>query len=452
MSTRTYGRPTRVRSIILVAGVAVFLAAPGHAVSNTFQTGDVFISVGDGQVEWWAKTGPDTYAFKTTLTGAPSVFTTGSGFDKYKNFYVTNFDQNRISKFDDTGAFLGVFAITDPASSVESLSIARSAAHTGTNFSVYAGQADGTRDILKFNENGVLLDRFNVPTERRGSDWIDLATDQCTMYYTSEGQRVLRYDVCEDTPLPDFTNQGLLHFAMRIRPGGQVLAANSLDIRRYNADGSVAQIYDVPGFDSWFALNMNPDNTTFWSADSVNSQAVKFDIKTGEVRAMISPRKPGRVFGLSVFGEKTASGGGVIRASGVTVTQGAGTTATGTQATFDGDANVDIDGFAEGVQEYHDRGLAPVDFKSTVVDSVTVNETHATITGSGSVINAATVGVFPVMFTIDVDDMGDAGVGADTYRIQLKSNDVGVDIPVGFSYDSGQMPLSAGNVQVTKYQ
>ncbi|MDX1670055.1 MAG: hypothetical protein R3194_11600, partial [Limnobacter sp.] len=37
--------------------------------------------------------------------------------------------------------------------------------------------------------------QFDVATDDRGSDWIDLAADQCTMYYTSEGTLVKRFDV-----------------------------------------------------------------------------------------------------------------------------------------------------------------------------------------------------------------------------------------------------------------
>ncbi len=44
--------------------------------------------------------------------------------------------------------------------------------------------------------DGTLISTFDVATDDRGSDWIAFRPDGCTMVYTSEGTRVLQYDVC----------------------------------------------------------------------------------------------------------------------------------------------------------------------------------------------------------------------------------------------------------------
>ena len=100
---------------------------------------------------------------------------------------------NLSLKFDNKGNLLGTFG-TGYNSNPESIAI-------DVEGNVYVGQADGTGDILKFDSSGNLLKEFDVATENRGSDWIDLAADQCTIYYTSEGDSIKRYDVCKDIQL-----------------------------------------------------------------------------------------------------------------------------------------------------------------------------------------------------------------------------------------------------------
>ena len=60
---------------------------------------------------------------------------------------------------------------------------------------VWVGEADGSRRLLRFDTNGNLLAAFNPTSESRGIDHFDLAPDQCTLFYTSEGTRVKRFDV-----------------------------------------------------------------------------------------------------------------------------------------------------------------------------------------------------------------------------------------------------------------
>jgi len=68
--------------------------------------------------------------------------------------------------------------------------------------------------------------------------------------------------------------------------------------------GGITRIYDAPGQDCWFALNLDPDGTSFWSADFCTSMVYKFDIESGTVLRSFSTGTPANtVFGLVVNGE-----------------------------------------------------------------------------------------------------------------------------------------------------
>ncbi len=179
---------------------------------------------------------------------------------------------------------------------------------------VYIGEADGNRDIKKFNAAGTLLFNFNVATESRGSDWIDLAADQTTMYYTSEGYIIKRFDVSTNTQLTDFaTLPERPSYALRILSGGGVLVASSQHCYRLDSTGALVQTYAKPvGETSFlFALNLDPDGTSFWTAGYSSGNVYKIDIATGTVMLTINTKLDGPVntlAGLTVYGEKTALG------------------------------------------------------------------------------------------------------------------------------------------------
>jgi len=109
---------------------------------------------------------------------------------------------------------------------------------------------------------------YTVKTGFRGTDWVTLAPDQQTIYYTSEDQSVYRYDVGANKQLPDFVANSLSGFAayaLRFISGecgdqtGQLLVADSEQIVRLNEQGQVIQAYTQPGNIDWFAVNVNPD-------------------------------------------------------------------------------------------------------------------------------------------------------------------------------------------------
>jgi hypothetical protein len=97
--------------------------------------------------------------------------------------------------------------------------------------------------ILAINADGTLRHTMTLPHR---ANHIELAADQCTLFYTHVGINtpgtVSRYNVCTDTPLPDFVAlpQGCGAIA-RILPSDEVL------IVRTHFSGSMLQRYSAAG-------------------------------------------------------------------------------------------------------------------------------------------------------------------------------------------------------------
>lgn len=173
---------------------------PGTELPGTpFAYGDILVSLGrtssSGAIDWR----DSTTRSKGHIEASGSweqLIPAGSAFDASGNLYVTMFGASgqRIQKYDNEGHDLGRWD-DQSAPYPESIVFDRSGnAYVGHASS--SGQA-GFGIIQKYDSSGHLIDTFYVETEARGADWIDLAPDQCTIYYTSEGaRRILRYDVC----------------------------------------------------------------------------------------------------------------------------------------------------------------------------------------------------------------------------------------------------------------
>jgi hypothetical protein len=309
-------RPSRFSGfpfVALFALAALTLGAPPvgapSAAANhlPYAIGDVFAGVGDGKINRYTNAG--LFVEQLNTTGGSNE-QTGMCFDgntPASHLRSTNFSNNNMTRFNNQG---GVVAHpwAGPFNQHPESCVVDAAGD------VYVGQADGTGDILKFNAAGTLLDSYNVPTGPRGSDWIDLAADQCTMFYTSEGNLIRRYDVCTDTPLANFNPSPLPAspcFALRIRANGEVLVACQTAVLRLSAAGAVIQTYPAPLTEYLFALNLDPNGTSFWTAGYFTKNVFKFDITTGvqllQFMADDMPPLGPSLAGLAVFGEPIVS-------------------------------------------------------------------------------------------------------------------------------------------------
>ena len=312
-----------MKAMLSYAVSALFLMllvplVPPASATPTFAVGDVFAGVGSGQVQWRHADG----TLQATLTTASAAgFTTGMAFDSSANLYVTEFSSGQVSKFDNHGTLAGPFGSSysgHPESIVFDL-----------QGNAYVGAVDGDNHIRKFDASGTLVAQYTVATEDRGSDWIDLDPDQCTMYYTSEGHHVKRFNVCTNTQMSDFAtlpsdpnNPEVVAYAVYVLPGGDVLVANTNHIYLVDTSGVIVKQYDAPGESTWFAMNLDPGSQTFWSGDYDTSNVYQFDISTGNILHSFNTGTPaGTLFGLGVL-KSTAT----VESSGsITITENAAT-------------------------------------------------------------------------------------------------------------------------------
>lgn len=296
------GRIQIVALVLSLIGVLAFDVPQAGAQSPPIPNGTVMVSVGNGNVQEWNPS--QTTAPIATLNTGFTGFTTGSAFDSSGNFYVTDFNGSLVTKFDPTGTTSGGFG---SGYSTEPESILFSSAGN-----VYVGEADGP--ILELNSTGGFVNSFAAATESRGTDWIDLASDHCTVFYTSEGTHVKRYNTCTPAQLPDFNSIALTGgsaFALRILPSGGVLVANSMQVVQLDPTGLLVQTYTPCECSTLFALSLDPDGTSFWTADIDSAEVFKIDIASGSVLESFNTGTPGLVAGLSVKGEITVGGGGI---------------------------------------------------------------------------------------------------------------------------------------------
>ncbi len=295
-----------VAGVLILAFIGVRSRAQQPAAPAQFAKGDVFVAVGNGRVQWRL---PDGTLRRTLETGANNENApTGMTFARNGDLNLTTFDNRQVLALGPGGEARGSFGggyNCNPESIVFDL-----------RGNAYVGQAntpgeDCSPNILGFDPSGNLRRSFTAAKEARGSDWIDLAADQCTLFYTSEGKSVKRFNACAARQLPDFATglPGNRAYALRILPGGGLVVADSEVIVRLDAAGKIVKTYRVAGEDYWFALNLDPDGRSFWSADQSTSNVYKFDLATGQQLLKFSAGPGTKVGGLAVKGEITAGGG-----------------------------------------------------------------------------------------------------------------------------------------------
>jgi streptogramin lyase len=151
----------------------------------------------------------------------------------------------------------------------------------------YVGQAGCARSVLKFvpgQSNPV--EELRPAGENAGIFWMDLAADDCTLFYTSIGPNIKRFDVCTGVQLSDFNTAalpGAFTHDLRVLPDGGVLVANETVIARLDATGALVQTYQGPPEDTlWAGLDLAGDGT-FWVANYYTSNIYEFDLATGLV-------------------------------------------------------------------------------------------------------------------------------------------------------------------------
>jgi hypothetical protein len=285
-----------MRKSVSGAIIAGFLLVSAHsAVAGLIATGDLMVSLRNGTVREYTPTGTLVQTLNTGFSGEIN----GSGFDQSGNFYVTaGFSGGGVVKFDPNGNLLGAFG-SGYSGHTESLVF-------DTAGNMYVGQADSTH-VVKLSSTGALLDTYTLATQNRGTDWVDLSSDQQTLFYTSEGSQVKRFNVATSTQLADFSNVGGTEFAFRLLSGGGLLVADTTNVLRIGAGGTITQTY-LTGSSLLFALNLDPNGVDFWTAEYSSGRIVAVNIATGAIDHDFNIGTG--ISGLSLKGEITAGGPG----------------------------------------------------------------------------------------------------------------------------------------------
>lgn len=161
-----------------------------------------------------------------------------------------------------------------------------------------------TFSLRQLAGDGRPLQTLSLPVGPRGTDWIAAAADGCTLLYTSEGSKIMRYDLCTQTALADFaTGLEAPCFGLTQRSNGEWLQVCRHRLYRLDANGVVLQTYPRTDFGETdpaglFALALDPDNESFWVGGAASG--VVYRVSMAGTLISSFPTAPGGVSGLAI--------------------------------------------------------------------------------------------------------------------------------------------------------
>lgn len=264
--------------------------------AGTFQTGDIFVGLSSGQVQWRRHDGTPAKLLTNGVGGSAYAL----AFDPSGRLFAVEGDTNFISVFDNQGQPAGTVA-SNVVYHPQSISFDGSG-----NFYVCSSATYSTNTALiwKLGPTGNLLDLLNVSGQYNAARWADLAADQHTIYYTTFAPQVKRYDTASDAQLPDLAANlpSSYGYDLRVLPSGGALVSDAQSIVEYNAAGSIVRTYSVP--DDYFStLALDPDGKSFWAASQYYGLIYHFNFGNtnyiGSLPVFTANSSPG----LTLFGE-----------------------------------------------------------------------------------------------------------------------------------------------------
>jgi hypothetical protein len=171
------------------------------------------------------------------------------------------------------------------------------------------------------------VQRWRVQQEVQGTDYIDLASDQKTIFYSSAGRTIYRFDTETGTQLDAFATldaeagprPGLR--GLRLLPPGDgsggALVCYGTSVKRINAAGVVIQSYVPSGPHTWANAYSSLDKielappdvpgdystvSAFWVSDQLTTTLFKFDIESGAQLDYIDTHLPqGQLSGFVIY-------------------------------------------------------------------------------------------------------------------------------------------------------
>jgi hypothetical protein len=160
-----------------------------------------------------------------------------------------------------------------------------------------------------------------VTLENSGVDWIDVAKDGHTIFYTSEGRKILKFDTTTSTPSV-YADLSTLHgtgisgklFAIRILPPGDgsggVLVADQSNVKLVKVSGSVTsfKVFKFKNESNLQALSLDSTNPArFWVGDASTHDLMQFDMSTGSTVVTLNTGTRTSLGGVCVDGGFSAA-------------------------------------------------------------------------------------------------------------------------------------------------
>lgn len=314
--SHTYTRKGSFTAVVTAIDVAKNVSNASSMTVATTDTPSLFVG-GSGQLKQFNQSGQSLKTLNPNQSGS----ITGMAFDWLDALYTTDFSANTVSKFDGNGNFVNSYG-SGYNCKPESIVFDKSG-------NAYVGETGCSHALLKFDAYGNLAAAYSVATEVEGSDWIDLASDQCTIYYTSQGKSVFRFNACTGQQQAPFASNLTTGLAVKILPDQSVLVADKADIIHFNSGGQNVQKYTASGETCLVSLALDPDGSSFWAVDYCTADVLHFDISSGNQIGKFNSGYPAQsTYGLGMRAAAPAiTPAGPLLASSQSVTAGAGQSA-----------------------------------------------------------------------------------------------------------------------------
>lgn len=305
-------------AIITILGAAL-LAAPVFVLTQTpgtdWELGDVFVAIGlpsqgtGGKHDVYAG---DGQAKGETLLDAARGFTGGCALDPRTGYlWTTSYLRNTVTTFDDLHPHAILHTInTRPASgalAVESIVFDKFG-------NLYVSSVLGRHQILKYSPDGQLLATYAdipIPPGHLGL-WMDLSSDQETMFYTTRDSWVRTYNLRTGESGTFGRIPEEIAFGLRLLPPGDgnggVLVGAADGVHRLDGTGTRVTGYGAADDVGYFALAVTPDGQSFWTA-TLSGEVYRFHI--GSLALTAGPIDTGvsRAHGICVKQGYTAAEG-----------------------------------------------------------------------------------------------------------------------------------------------
>jgi hypothetical protein len=309
----------------IAAAVAALLTVGAQAATaDGFARGDVLASVGNPSViARFAPDGTPKGALANSAGAGPLCF------DRSGEHLIAP----GTGLYDSTGARLAsAWASVSPIGDC-TVDRAGNVYLAGGPFT--GDRSTGRATIRKFDLTGHPLNTYDVDatgyTYIRSVYSLDLAPDQCTLYYgLGGGEEIKRYDVCTNTQLPLFGAAGICD-QLRVRPNGQVAVTCDTYGELLDTSGTgiltFANPSDQPTTSGRFAA-LAADGTSFWMG-TLAGLVARYDVASGQ-RVDRWTAGPG-LGGIAVYNPPAPPAQGPANGGSTTTQSTSGSSALGAQ-------------------------------------------------------------------------------------------------------------------------